>query len=204
MFVSRRNAVEKWRYARALSRPWCTRIPFHELPLDRLTRSMPTRPCRPVAAWTQSTFASSGTGLDSVELARAGTASVSHDGRGPVKRPARTKRPSIKFKHSARTRKTHRRRACSLRGSVMPRRITDTNGDEKILKQSRRAEGLTKLRSRLDQAMDEMLRLYERRGGGEGPADEIGAARRGPCGGPRAGIELLPPGPTSLHPWRPR
>jgi len=100
-------------------------------------------------------------------------------------------------------RKTHRCRSCSLRGSVMPRRITDTNGDEKILKQSRRAEGLTKLRSRLDQAM-EMLRLHERRGGGESRADEIGAARRGPCGGPRAGIELLPPGPTSLHPWRPR
>src|SRR2546425_3817510 len=92
MFVSRRNAVEKWRYARALSRPWCTRIPFHELPLERLTRSMPTRPCRPVAASTQSTLASSGTGLASVALARAGTASLSHDRRVPVKRPARANR----------------------------------------------------------------------------------------------------------------
>ena len=55
----------------------------------------------------------------------------------------------------------------------MPRRITDTNGDEKILKQSRRAEGLTKLRSRLDQAMDEMLRLHERRETGAELVDRL-------------------------------
>jgi len=44
----------------------------------------------------------------------------------------------------------------------MPRQITDTNGGEKVLNQSSRATGLTKLRSRLDQAMDEMIRLHER------------------------------------------
>ena len=44
----------------------------------------------------------------------------------------------------------------------MPRRITDTNCAEEVLNQSRCAAGLTKLRSRLDQAMDEMIRLHER------------------------------------------
>ena len=48
----------------------------------------------------------------------------------------------------------------------MPQRITDSNGAEEFMNRSR-AAGLTKLRSRLDQAMDEMIRLHER--------NEIGA-----------------------------
>jgi hypothetical protein len=46
----------------------------------------------------------------------------------------------------------------------MPRkRDTHEPGDpDELLRRDRRAAGLKKLRSRLDQAMDEMLRLHER------------------------------------------